>query len=114
MYVALSLLFTTAPPVIITYPESIMVTRPDAATFHCATTGQPRPAIIWFRDGEPIPHGSEQYIINESLVPDDTTSLNSTLIIPNTNYKYTGVYSCFMNNEDGNSSAGATLSVLGV
>ena len=90
------------------------MTRPAEAVFYCTATGQPTPNIIWLRDGEPIQSDDEAYTIANSFVPDDETSLNSVLTIQSTTYEYAAVYSCYASNEDGNSTAEATLSVLGV
>ena len=113
-FIQLFLFTMIAPPVITTYPEDVTVTRPAEAVFYCTATGQPRPTIIWLRDGEPIQSGVGQYTVTESPVPDDVTSINSALTISSTTYEYAAVYSCYVSNEDGNSTAGAILSVLGV
>uniref|UniRef100_A0A183CW12 Ig-like domain-containing protein n=1 Tax=Gongylonema pulchrum TaxID=637853 RepID=A0A183CW12_9BILA len=79
--------FFTVPPMILEGERIVQVKENTALILECAATGNPKPKIVWKRDGRPL----------------DTR--DSRLVIANSKASDAGRYTCEARNEAGKASA---------
>ena len=90
------------PPVIREDPADASVLKQSPATLKCKADGNPKPDILWFKDGRPFP-GPER---PEVLILED----GSSLFFLDVGNDDVGVYWCVARNSEGASkSQNATL-----
>ena len=107
----------TVAPEITGAPDDVVVDELFNASFTCVASGRPSPNITWWR----VESGGSvvQQVTNEenktsiTTVPMGEREVTSTLTILWVNASDGGMYSCVADNEAGNTSASATLTVHG-
>ncbi|XP_063046038.1 immunoglobulin superfamily DCC subclass member 4 [Engraulis encrasicolus] len=98
---ALAELRVLSPPVILQPPEPVSLSRGNTARFVCNSSGEPPPALLWLRNGQPVQANgrvktqSAGVLLINQLGPDDA-----------------GYYTCLASNSLGTACATAKLSVI--
>ena len=105
------LISPTVPPTVITSPEDSEVVIGNNITLTCSASGIYLPTITWSRGGERIA-GSLSEIITQSVV--NESLLTSEIVIPSSEQRDTGSYSCSANNSAGVDIKLFYLQVLGM
>ena len=70
----------SVPPVITQQPQSLTVTQGQTATFTVAATGTPPPTYQWFRDGVPVPGGSNDELTIDPVQLADNGSVFKVVV----------------------------------
>ena len=111
MFIFSFLLFPySAVPNIELPPADVEVISPTMAVFYCNVQGFFPPNITWQFNGSPLQTGEDIQIDIETGL--NVTRRNSTLYIENTEPSDAGIYTCLAENNAGNASASAELTVL--
>ena len=121
----LLLLTTVVAPEIIIPPNDTTVINGSEAVLNCTVVGNPLPSISWFVSGVDIlllmsnnltipfdEQGGIDIMVVESTNVNSTT-IHSSLVLPETASFIAGDYTCRASNILGNDSANATLTVHG-
>ena len=102
-------LICAAPAVITTVPMDSTATVQEDIQVSCIASGLPKPLLGWFRRGELLMNSSRYSITSECPEP---STVVSYLAISDVQLSDAGMFSCYVNNDVGNSSAEFTLTVL--
>ncbi|XP_076855446.1 immunoglobulin superfamily DCC subclass member 4 isoform X2 [Brachyhypopomus gauderio] len=98
---ALAEIRVLAPPVILQPPETVSLSRGNTARFVCNGSGDPRPALHWLKNGEPVPWSARV-----------RTQSPGVLLINQLGLADAGYYQCVASNSLGTACATAKLSVI--
>ena len=81
----------SAPPAITSQPVSATVNAGQAATLSVAATGNPAPAIQWFKDGRAVPGATNAALTFASVFGGDAGSYTATIsnMVNGTSYTLT-------------------------
>ncbi|XP_054983717.1 immunoglobulin superfamily DCC subclass member 4 isoform X1 [Sorex araneus] len=91
-----------AAPAISQAPEALSRTRASTARFVCRASGEPRPALRWLHDGEPLrPNGRVK-----------VQGGGGSLVITQIGLQDAGYYQCVAENSAGTACAAAPLNVV--
>ncbi|XP_049633600.1 LOW QUALITY PROTEIN: immunoglobulin superfamily DCC subclass member 4 [Suncus etruscus] len=91
-----------AAPAISQAPEALSRTRASTARFVCRASGEPRPALRWLHDGEPLkPNGRVK-----------VQGGGGSLVITQIGLQDAGYYQCVAENSAGTACAAAPLTVV--
>eukprot|EP00095_Tigriopus_kingsejongensis_P007676 snap_masked-scaffold156_size297567-processed-gene-1.28 protein:Tk07676 transcript:snap_masked-scaffold156_size297567-processed-gene-1.28-mRNA-1 annotation:"roundabout 1 " len=97
-----------AQPVIERHPADITVVKNEPTTLECRVSGEPRPIVEWYKDGQLVHVDPEEP--NPMLLPDG--SLFFLKAVHNKRQQDGGVYWCVASNTQGVArSANATLQI---
>ena len=119
------IIIAVAPEIIIP-PDNITVINGSEAVLNCTVVGSPLPSISWFLVGgvnisalmsnvEMLPF-DEQGRINDMIITNrmlNSTSMLSSMRLPETAPFIAGEYACMASNNLGNINRTATLTVYG-
>lgn len=59
-----------SPPVIQASPSSMDINLTNPVNFTCNAEGSPEPSYQWYKDGEPIPGMTREYLYIEEVRPE--------------------------------------------
>ncbi|XP_035377002.1 immunoglobulin superfamily DCC subclass member 4 [Electrophorus electricus] len=90
-----------AAPVILQPPETVSLSRGNTARFVCNGSGEPRPALRWLKNGEPVRWSARV-----------RTQSPGVLLINQLGLADAGYYQCLASNSLGVTCAAAKLSVI--
>ena len=80
------------------------------ANLTCQGKGDPQPTILWLKNGQKITT-SNRVTLSTSTSPDNLVT--SELVITDTKYEDSGVYTCVIDNALGGTNSSGTLLVHG-
>ena len=80
------------------------------ATLTCKGKGNPRPTVAWLKNGQKIANNSRA---TQSLSVSGDKLVTSELVITDTKYEDSGVYTCMIDNTVGGTNSSGTLLVHG-
>lgn len=101
---------TGESPRITEHPLNMTVARNEPVTLSCKASGDPRPTIEWYRDGQPVRTAPEDPVSHRILLPDG--SLFFLRAMQSKKEQDGGVYWCVASNEVGVArSNNATLEI---
>ena len=87
-----------------------IVMKSKVKKFTCQGKGNPRPTIAWWKNGQKITKSKKLTL--SSLASGDKL-VTSELVITNTKYEDSGVYTCVIFNTVGSTNSSGTLLVYG-
>ena len=103
-------IFAAFPSVIRGLIETQTIIRGHVTKLTCQGKGDPGPTIAWLKNGQRTTNNSRVTI---SSSESGDKSMTSELVITDTKYEDSGVYTCVIDNTVGGTNSSGTISVHG-
>jgi hypothetical protein len=99
-------------PVILEHPLDTIIPKGEPVTLNCNAEGNPRPQILWYKDGEPVSTAREESNSHRVLLPDGALFFLRVHSGKSGKTPDSGTYWCVARNEHGKTrSRNATLRI---
>ena len=89
-------------PVTVSVGAVVTTLEESSVTIQCASSGFPKPAVVWLKDGQPV--GEAEGVVAHS---------NGSLTIAKALASHSGTYTCVSSNGFGEDRADSTVTVVG-